>query len=247
MPSSIIEAVPTMPLKAPARAKVNLIAWDPESPAHAERMVQQRVACGWKQDYIEQWRVLQRKGKMALQWVVLSEEDPEKESKLAQHLLKYPGEAAPILDSATALGGNPRVPSSQSFIPVGHISLNSETPYPDQADASKGIYCISTFYISRAIQGGGLGRATMDTLESEAVKEPLCAKVLSLDTLANNSANRSQMWVEIGMKPPALSNEDWYTRRGYEVYRFEEGHIKHIDPNGKVWPLDSVFMKKTVA
>jgi hypothetical protein len=70
MPSSIIEPVVAVPLKSPARAKVNLIAWDPESLAHTERMVQQRVACGWKQDYIEQWRVLQREGKMTLQWVV---------------------------------------------------------------------------------------------------------------------------------------------------------------------------------
>ncbi len=60
-----------MPLgKSPARAKVNLIAWDPESPAHIERMVQQRIACGWKIDYVERWRVLQREGKMAIQWIV---------------------------------------------------------------------------------------------------------------------------------------------------------------------------------
>ena len=87
---------------------------------------------------------------------------------------------------------------------MGHISLDAESPNPDQADASKGLYCITTFYISRAIQGGGLGRAAMDTIESEAVNEPLCAKVLSLDTLANKSANRSEMWVEIGMKPPSV-------------------------------------------
>lgn len=119
-------------------------------------------------------------------------------------MLKCPGEAAPILDTATALGGKPRIPSSQSFIPVGHISLDSESPNPDQADASRGLYCITTFYISRAIQGGGLGRAAMDTIESEAVNEPLCAKILSLDTLANKCAERSEMWVEIGMKGPPV-------------------------------------------
>jgi hypothetical protein len=70
MPSSIIEAVPAVPLKSPAKAKVRLIAWDPESPAHTERMFQQRVACGWKQDYVNQWKMLQREGDMALQWVV---------------------------------------------------------------------------------------------------------------------------------------------------------------------------------
>jgi hypothetical protein len=66
------ETVAAVPLKAPAKTKVDLIAWDPESPAHAERMVQHRIACGWKQDYIEGWKVLQKEGKMALQWVVSS-------------------------------------------------------------------------------------------------------------------------------------------------------------------------------
>lgn len=56
--------------KAPARVKVDLIAWDPESPAHVKRMLQHRIACGWKQEYVEGWRVLQREGKMGLQWVV---------------------------------------------------------------------------------------------------------------------------------------------------------------------------------
>jgi hypothetical protein len=102
---------------------------------------------------------------------------------LAQHRLKYPGEAASILDTATTLGGKPRIPSLQPFIPVGHISLDAESPNPDQADPSKGLYCISSFYISRAIQGGGIGRAAMDAIESGAANEPLCAKVLSLDTV----------------------------------------------------------------
>jgi hypothetical protein len=70
MSSSVSESVTPEPWKKPAKAKVTLIAWDPESPEHIERMVQQRIACGWKADYVEIWRDLQRKGKMALQWVV---------------------------------------------------------------------------------------------------------------------------------------------------------------------------------
>lgn len=70
MPTSTIVTMETSPFKASARAKVDLIAWDPESPAHIERMFQQRVACGWKQDHVENWRGLQREGKMTLQWVV---------------------------------------------------------------------------------------------------------------------------------------------------------------------------------
>ena len=52
------------------RSEVDLIAWDPDSKEHVERLYRQRVACGWKQDMIEKWRGLQREGKMAIQWVV---------------------------------------------------------------------------------------------------------------------------------------------------------------------------------
>ncbi|KAG4427124.1 hypothetical protein IFR05_017393, partial [Cadophora sp. M221] len=50
-------------------ATVLLIPWDPESPAHVERMYEQRVACGWKAEHVESWRALQRSGKYNLQWV----------------------------------------------------------------------------------------------------------------------------------------------------------------------------------
>lgn len=49
---------------------VDLVPWDPESQDHVERMYHQRVACGWKSDYIEKWKELQREGKTTLQWVV---------------------------------------------------------------------------------------------------------------------------------------------------------------------------------
>lgn len=70
MPSSAFDEKAAAPLKSRARAKVDLIAWDPESPEHIERMFQQRIACGWKADLVQKWRGLQREGKMAIQWVV---------------------------------------------------------------------------------------------------------------------------------------------------------------------------------
>ena len=50
---------------------VDLVPWDPESPEHVERMVQQRIACGWKSEAVEKWKPWQREGRIALQWVVL--------------------------------------------------------------------------------------------------------------------------------------------------------------------------------
>lgn len=55
-------------------SQVELIAWDPESTQHVERMRLQRIACGWKQEKVESWRGLQRAGKITLQWVVSAQQ-----------------------------------------------------------------------------------------------------------------------------------------------------------------------------
>lgn len=52
------------------KQEIVLVAWDPESLEHVERLYQQRIACGWNEEDVEEWRGLQRSGKMALQWVV---------------------------------------------------------------------------------------------------------------------------------------------------------------------------------
>lgn len=52
------------------RIPVVLIPWDPDSPAHVERMRLQRVACGWKVENVDSWRTLQRESKMGLHWIV---------------------------------------------------------------------------------------------------------------------------------------------------------------------------------
>ncbi|CZT04557.1 uncharacterized protein RAG0_10978 [Rhynchosporium agropyri] len=266
MPSSTVEqpsAVAPTKTYGRVRANIDLIAWDPDSTEHVELLFQQRVACGWKSGDVEKWRGLQRAGKMAIQWVVSSflvsvsshcescilyfpTTTPTKATKLNQHTTKYALESTPIHDTARTLGAKPRQPTSRTFTPVGHISLDSESPNEDQADASKGVYCITTFYISRAIQSGGLGSAAMDKIESEAVKEPLNAKVLSLDTLANSSHSNTALWREMEMEDPAFSNQDWYERRGYKPWKFIDGHIKQMIGT-KLWPLNAVFMKKTVA
>jgi hypothetical protein len=63
----------TLPIVLPTAkmfSQVNLIPWDPDSAEHVERMVLQRIACGWKQDAVKGWKPRQNEGKMALQWVV---------------------------------------------------------------------------------------------------------------------------------------------------------------------------------
>jgi hypothetical protein len=125
---------------------------------------------------------------------------------LIQHVTKYPVEQAPIVDTAKALGGRHRaIPLPPlNFIPVGHISLDSVSPDPDLADPSRGLYYISTFYISGVLQGNGLGRAAMDAVESMATEPPLCAKALALDTVAREQATSPEFWMKVNSPAPKV-------------------------------------------
>ncbi len=58
------------PAQKSARSKVVLVPWDPDSDQHVQRLYEQRVACGWKQDKVEVLRSSQREGRMAIHWVV---------------------------------------------------------------------------------------------------------------------------------------------------------------------------------
>lgn len=50
--------------------KVELIPWDPTSEAHYERMYNQRVACGWRETEVTDWKESHLKGHKAMYWVV---------------------------------------------------------------------------------------------------------------------------------------------------------------------------------
>ncbi|KAH9221774.1 hypothetical protein DL95DRAFT_327136 [Leptodontidium sp. 2 PMI_412] len=254
-------ASPTLPLNpegngvhtpTPA-ATVLLIPWDPESPAHVERMYEQRVACGWKAEQVESWRALQRSGKYTLQWVVLDPSLPSTPSKIQKHTTAYPQQSTHLLDTATSLGGKPRPtsspPSSQSltsFIPVGHISLNTEYEEAGRVDAEEGLYFIATFWISPPLQGSGLGRAAMDAVEKMAISEPLNAKVLALSTVANEYEGKAERWAALERDPPAISNQDWYARRGYVVFKTVDEMWSERDARGREWWFGAVFMRKEI-
>jgi len=62
-------AIPTPFLKF-SKSKVLLIPWDSASPEHVQRLVQQRIACGWDYEAVEGWKVAQESGKLNQQWIV---------------------------------------------------------------------------------------------------------------------------------------------------------------------------------
>ncbi|KFY26911.1 hypothetical protein V491_01107, partial [Pseudogymnoascus sp. VKM F-3775] len=244
---------------------IALIPWDPESEEHRQRLYIQRIACGWKADKIDMWSTRQRNGLMSLHWIVLDPSDPKTAERLSSHVAKHPDEATPLEDSAVAVGGRPRDSSSsrslEPFMPIGHISIDTiaSTPKPTLllADPENHRTHLSAFYISRAIQGGGLGTATMQAAEHMAVSV-LGAKVITLDTWDRRLIidDSKKEWREKfdyygNGQVMTFDPQGWYQRMGYKVIK----EIEEFDgtsgyclkrPDGQAWCIPSVYMEKVV-
>jgi hypothetical protein len=61
--------IPT-PLIKSSKPLFLLIPWDTASPEHVQRLVQQRIACGWDYDAVEEWKRRHESGNLNLQWIV---------------------------------------------------------------------------------------------------------------------------------------------------------------------------------
>ncbi|KAJ8066630.1 hypothetical protein OCU04_005678 [Sclerotinia nivalis] len=235
-----------------SKPEIELIPWDPTSPEHVERLVQQRVACGWDDEYVESWRKTQESGKLNIQWIVLADSDLEKDARLFKHTEVHPQEKEPLVDSAISFGGKPRdiLSPQRTFIPIGHICLGPPSEnYLNLGYVSRteGFYWISNFYISRALQGTGLGKAAMDTVENLAICEPLCASTLGLNTIDKVDPGREEKYKALGLVIPPFSNQEWYERRGYKGYKYVENLFgPKVDSTGKSWYWSAVFLRKEI-
>jgi hypothetical protein len=49
---------------------VVLIPWHPVDEAHYQRMVDQRVACGWREEEVPEWKRKQLDGVKFVYWIV---------------------------------------------------------------------------------------------------------------------------------------------------------------------------------
>lgn len=122
----------------------------------------------------------------------------------------YPQEKQQLVDSAISFGGKPRdIPSPQrNFIPIGHICLGppSETNLQlGYVPKTEGFYWISNFYVSRALQGSGLGKIAMDTVENLAISEPLCAKTLGMNAINKFDPEMEEKYKALGLVIPPVS------------------------------------------
>ncbi|KAJ5467750.1 hypothetical protein N7475_005502 [Penicillium sp. IBT 31633x] len=209
--------------------KVILFPWDPKSDAHRKRLIAQRVECTWDQDKVEtKWTMQQLKGGKCMYWI----------------------EHEVLQDTATALNAFPRQPTKESFVPIGHISLDSKNPDAEHIGLdlpSENIFWIKSFYVGHAIQGQGIGRATMDEVEAMAVREPLSAKTLMLDTVQKDDQNSEEFANAAYGSVPKITNEEWYARRGYQPIKRVQNYYVIVDKNGKAWNVKTVFMRKDIA
>lgn len=196
---------------------------------------------------------------------VLDPSEPQTAERISKHIANHPNEATPLQDSAVAVGGRPRDSSSsrslEPFMPVGHISVDTvaSTPEPTPllADPENHRFHLSAFYISKAIQGGGLGNATMAAAEHMAASV-LGAKVITLDTWDRRLiiGDEKKEWREkfdyySTGQIMKFDPQGWYQRLGYKV-------IKEIEefnatsgyclkrPDGQAWCIPSVYMEKPV-
>lgn len=55
--------------------RVELIPWDPTSEAQFQRMYDQRVACGWREDEVGEWKDKMLNGQKFLYWIVSPSRD----------------------------------------------------------------------------------------------------------------------------------------------------------------------------
>ncbi|GJC96762.1 hypothetical protein ColKHC_05588 [Colletotrichum higginsianum] len=210
-----------------SKSLVTLIPWDPESPDHIARMLDQRVECGWDLDQVDKWRGLQRSGFKCMYWI----------------------EKQPILDTAQSIRAVSRTPRETPFHPVGHISLDVDNPHAKRLNLpipKENVYWIKSLYVSFALQSAGIGRAAMDMVESMATSEPLCARTLMLDTVSKEDQLRKESAVVAAGKLPVTPTHAWYERRGYRLIWTENNFYGFPETDGDGNPVirRTVFLRR---
>ncbi|OQE15610.1 hypothetical protein PENFLA_c031G10055 [Penicillium flavigenum] len=224
-------------------SKVTLFPWDPNSDLHLKRLVSQRVECSWDQEKVEpKWKKQQLKGEKCIYWIVIQPSDESQAISPKEHEM--------LQDTATTINAVPRQPTKESFIPIGHISLDPKNPDAEHIELdlpAENVFWIKSFYVRQSIQGQGIGRAAMDEVEAMAVREPLLAKTLMLDTVQKDDQKREEFANATYGGIPKSTNEEWYARRGYQLIKTVQNYYHVADKNGKVWDTKTVFMRKDIA
>ncbi|KAI2473036.1 hypothetical protein F4781DRAFT_259651 [Annulohypoxylon bovei var. microspora] len=203
----------------------------------------------WKIEWVD----AAKKGEKTLYWAVFSDTVPDREALIKKHIEAYPKESTPLRETAAEIRLVPRQPTMAEFTPIGHVAVAIHEPEEDVKLGlpPTGAVWIHGLYISRALHGGGFGAGTMSKIETLATQSPMNAKIMALDTLSKamqtDPEKRELMYGEGGIPAPSVTNEDWYVRLGYEVFKREDNVFVSLVKGGVSLPINLVYMRKLVA
>lgn len=115
-----------------------------------------------------------------------------------------------LSDTSTSIFRSPRTPTNEAFIPVGHVGLEWKSEANRQLGLpTDGVVWATTLYISFPLRGYGLGRSTMRQVEAAAVRAPVSAGVMVLDTQKGASQMSEEvvklMYEDRGLPTPSVS------------------------------------------
>ncbi|KAL2858587.1 hypothetical protein BJY01DRAFT_1361 [Aspergillus pseudoustus] len=217
-------------------SEVTLIPWDPLSESHKILLFKQRVECSWDMELVQEiWRDEQIRGEKCIYWIALPDND------------LVGGEHEKLMDTAVSINAATRQPTQATFIPIGHISLDSRNKKAEKMHLeipSENVFWIKALFILHTLRGKGFGRAAMDKIEGIAVQEPLHAKTLMLDTVEREDQLREEFARATYGGVPKITNQDWYSSRGYKCLKIVQNYYDAKDKNGKMWDTKTVFMRK---
>ncbi|KAL5624667.1 hypothetical protein BROUX41_004727 [Berkeleyomyces rouxiae] len=235
------------------KTKVQLVPYDAESETHRQRLYDQRVACGWGEESIDEWTRMQLSGDKTIFWVVLGEAVPEEAQKdmISKNMTRFPAESTLLRDSALTIDAAVRTPTNQPFFPMGHIAIQHalDTSAGLGLSPAEDFWWITSLYIAHDIQRGGFGRSAVDIVEDMLVQRG--AKTIVIDTVSHE-ASQEDIWLRWrfenrGLEKPAVfkTNEQWYKERGYTRFGAEKkGYlISDRKTDEKFW-AEKCFMRK---
>ncbi|KAI1405293.1 hypothetical protein F4819DRAFT_482809 [Hypoxylon fuscum] len=214
-------------------------------------MYDQRVACGWRFDEVPSWIEAAKKGGKIFYWALLSDAVPEKGKLIEKHIEAYPKESTPLRDTAAEVRLVPRQPTEAEFVPIGHVAVDIHEPEEDTKLGlpATGTVWIHQLYVSRALHLGGFGAGTMSKIEALAAQSPMNAKLVALDTLSKEmqtDPDKRDILYREGLHVPTISNEEWYIRQGYEVFKRESDGYTWKTEEGISMSLTLAYMKKSI-
>lgn len=93
--------------------------------------------------------------------------------RIQRHISYFPEEVKALENTCKSLFGRTILPdlAITSFVPIGHISLDAWSADPLlHTSPSEGIYSLTAFYVSEALQNMGLGGAALRMCEEYVFK-----------------------------------------------------------------------------